>query len=176
MRPSLGGLAFGWFGTSNATVIARLPHFGQRNRFDRASSGRRWPRVHTSVFMSSSVVVSHQIDLRSRVFGLRPTRRQWTRMRQPSFQASPRALTSMLPWIEELRKHSPSLRWPIFVALVIGVTGGFGAGIYLWGGTASTRRERVALLGGGRGHAPLRIIEVKSGPSYRIKPDDDVIQ
>jgi hypothetical protein len=83
---------------------------------------------------------------------------------------------SMYPWVEELRKHWPSLRWPVFLALVIGAIGGFGAATFWWSGTVSTLRERVALLEENRSHAPLHIVEVKSGPSYRVKPSDDVIQ
>ncbi len=82
----------------------------------------------------------------------------------------------MLPWIEELRKNWPRLRWPIFLALVIGAIAGFGAATFWWSGTVGTLRERVAQLAETRGHTPLRIVEVKGGPSYRVKPDDDVIQ
>jgi hypothetical protein len=47
-----------WFGTSNAAVVARLPHVGQRRGRGRLSGGSASPRVHVSVFMPSSVVVS----------------------------------------------------------------------------------------------------------------------
>jgi hypothetical protein len=56
--------AFGWFGTSKATVILRLPHFGHRKSAGGLSKDIASPRAHTSVFISNPVDVSHQTALR----------------------------------------------------------------------------------------------------------------
>jgi len=82
----------------------------------------------------------------------------------------------MFPWISEPRKEWPPYVWPIFVALIIGATCGFAISSFWWSGTVSALRERVSILQESRSQRELRIVDITKEPSYRVQPDDDVIQ
>jgi hypothetical protein len=83
----------GAFGTSNNnTRTFRLPHFGQRI-FRCSSSSGILPRVHTSVFTSSSAVVSQWMCGRWPILWCGPTTKHRTFMRHPACHASFSVLT-----------------------------------------------------------------------------------
>jgi hypothetical protein len=78
--------------------------------------------------------------------------------------------------LRELRKEWPRIWWPVVVAAVVSAAVGFGAATFWWSGTVATLRERIVLLQENRTSGYRRIVEVTRGPSYRVQPDDDVVQ